>query len=289
MNWDIQTATEGWLISFVQPVEKGGGMIGGLREGNRVIRLSHSIAVKYGFGVAASEAATQEFAYHHVDPSIVRVPRVYRFYQDISRPTWPRGYLFMEYVPGRVLKDLDLSIHKDIVQRVVSIIAHLGKVPGDQVPGPLRGGKPQGYLWGDDGAKTAFHSIADMNTWLNKRLSLLNESIDLKPYPLVLCHLDLCRRNMILREDNKSIYLVDWAHAGLYPRFFEVAAISCLNPHDPPYEDPLLEATNNSLKLTEEEKRLVKLMHVARAASLRYLLYVPPLKMNLNMVILFNG
>jgi hypothetical protein len=83
---------------------------------------------------------------------------------------------------------------------------------------------------------------------------------------------------MILGEDNKSIYLVDWAHAGLYPRFFEVATISCLNLHNPPYEDPLLEATKNVLKLTDEENRLIKLMHVARAASLRYLLYVPSIK-----------
>ncbi len=275
MSWDVQTATEAWLISFVQRVEKEDGIIGGLKEGNRVGRHSESIAVKYGFGVAASEAGTQDFAYHHVDPCIVRVPRVYLFFQENSRPNWPRGYLFMEYVPDRVLKNLDLAIHEDIVQRVASIIAHLGTIPGDQVPGPIRGSKPQGYLWGDDGAKTTFHSIADMKTWLNKRLSLRSESIDLKPYPLVLCHMDLCRRNMILGEDNRSIYLVDWAHAGIYPRFFEVATISCLNPLDPPYEDPLLEATNNLLKLTEEEKCLIKLMHVARAASLRYLLYVP--------------
>jgi aminoglycoside phosphotransferase (APT) family kinase protein len=272
MTWDVRTASQKWLINLCQSVEKKEGMIGGLVEGNRVIKISEKIAVKYGFGVTATEAATQDFAYRNIDPSIARVPKVYRFFQDESDVSCIRGYLFMEYVPGRNLKDLDLDIHKDIVPRVADVIAHLGRIPGGHVPGPVGGGKPQGYLWGDYGTKAVFHSVADMNAWLNKRLVLRNESIDLTPYPLVLCHMDLCRRNMILEEDNKSIWLVDWGHAGLFPRFFEVATISCLNPYDAPYEEDLLRTTEKRIGLTEVEKGLIKLMQIARAASLRYLL-----------------
>lgn len=37
-------------------------MIGGVLEGDRVVKVSQEIAVKYGYGVTAAEAATQEFA-----------------------------------------------------------------------------------------------------------------------------------------------------------------------------------------------------------------------------------
>lgn len=72
-----------------------------------------------------------------------------------------------------------------------------------------------------------------MNDWLNNRLILRDKYIDLTPYPLpVLCHMDLCCRNMISMEDGKTIYLVDWGHARLFLRFIELASLSCLNPYD---------------------------------------------------------
>ncbi|KFY61772.1 hypothetical protein V496_04898 [Pseudogymnoascus sp. VKM F-4515 (FW-2607)] len=273
MARDVSTTSQESLISICQSVEEERGLIGGLKDGDRVIKLSDEITVKYGYGVTPAEAATQEFAYQNVDRSIIRVPRVFRFFEDKSDKSWPRGYLFMEYIAGTSLKDLDidLDIHNGIIPRVATIISHLGQITGDQTPGPLGGGACRGYLWGDDGARTAFSSVSDMNRWLNRRLIIRDESIDLTPHPLVLCHMDLCRRNMILGEDNQSICLVDWAHAGLFPRFFEVATLSFLNPFDAQYQKPLLQATEELLGLTEEEKRLVKLMKIARAASMRYL------------------
>lgn len=81
--------------------------------------------------------------------------------------------------------------------------------------------------------------------------------------------MDLCRRNMIL-DGNGSICLVNWGHAVLLPHFYEFAAISCLNPYDEPYEDTLLQAVEQVMRLTEEEKRLVDMLHMARGLSLRY-------------------
>ena len=49
-------------------------------HGDRLIKPSDSIAVKYGHSVKVSEERTQEFAYQNVDPCIVHVPRVYRFF-----------------------------------------------------------------------------------------------------------------------------------------------------------------------------------------------------------------
>ncbi|KAL1967707.1 hypothetical protein VTN77DRAFT_2964 [Rasamsonia byssochlamydoides] len=279
MSWDIQTASEEWLINVTERVEQEKGLIGGLYEGNHVVQLSDDIAVKYGNGVTSAEAATQQFASEHLDPNIVRVPRVYRFFTGPPRPDdwpWPKGYLFMEYVSGQNLQDLDLSVHTDIVPRVATTIAHLGQIKGGSIPGPVGTGKLRGYLWGDDGTKTVFNSVADMNAWINKRLALRDQAVDLSPHQLVLCHMDLCRRNMILTKKEQAhddddaeatIFLVDW---DFFPRFFEVDTLSCLNPYDAPYMEPLINATKRLINLTEEEEELIESMLFVRAASLLY-------------------
>ncbi|KAL3702588.1 hypothetical protein TMatcc_011300 [Talaromyces marneffei ATCC 18224] len=176
----------------------------------------------------------------------------------------------MDYVPGQKLSDLDLTVHTEIIPRITDIIAHLGQIKHGQKPGPIGQKGPQGYLWGDDGVDKPFVSVAHLNRYLNRRLSLRNDSIDLSPYPLVLCHMDLVRRNMILGEDKKSIYLLDWAHAGFFPRFYELAALPCMSPYDEPYEKPLIAATESMMQLTDDEKRAMKLIHYARAATLRW-------------------
>ncbi|KAI9748178.1 MAG: hypothetical protein M4579_007290 [Chaenotheca gracillima] len=270
MSWDVLTASEEWLVDFVHRTEAEHGMVGGLREGNRVIKLSDTIAVKYGYSVSIEEAATQDFAHQNVKSSIVRIPKVYRYLVAGTEPRRNKGYLFMEYVPGRTIDALDLSIHEDIVPRIAKIIEHLGQILGDGIPGPVGGGEPQGYLWGDDGADAIFGSVEELNAWLNKRLALRDKSIDVTPYPLVLCHMDLCRRNMILDEETNAIWLLDWGFAGFYPRFFEIYTLRWSPPYDPSYKEPLITATEELLKVTDEERRLKPLMQIARAAQLRY-------------------
>ncbi|OBT59723.1 hypothetical protein VE04_00213 [Pseudogymnoascus sp. 24MN13] len=214
-TWDVHTASEDMLTELCHQTEKLNGIIGGYKGAIQVIKLSNDIAVKVGRGVTAAEARTQEFTHQNVNPSIVHVPQVYRFFERDYDPRWngSEGYLFMEYVPGRTLAELDLDVRDDIVPRIAQIIAHLGQIEvrddlKDAVPGPIGGGSPRGSLWGEDGAGETFTCVSDLNSWLNKRLSLLKKSIDLHDSPLVLCHLDLARRNMILRDDN-TISLAD--------------------------------------------------------------------------------
>lgn len=269
-TWDVHTASEDMLTELCHQTEKLNGKIGKYKEAIRVVKLSNDIAVKVGRGVTAAKARTQEFAHQNVDPSIVHVPEVYRFFERDYDPRWSSsvGYLFMEYVPGRTLAEIDLDVRDDIVPRISQIIAHLGQIEvrndlKDAVPGPIGGGRPRGSLWGEDGAGETLTCVSDLNAWLNKRLSLQNDS------PLVLCHLDLARRNMILRDDN-TISLADWGCAGLYPRFYETTTIPYLIPWDALYQKPLIEATNTLLSLTDEEKRLARLVQIARSVSLRY-------------------
>lgn len=273
MDLNIATATANTLIDFCNQKGEEEALSIGMYDGAILVKVTNTIIAKWGWTVTAAEAAIREFAYNHLEYDTVCVPRVHRFIQDDLE----RGYLFMEYIPGHNLADLDITHrHKDITSRVAKIVEHLGQIqapPEQHGPGPISHNRgPRGYLWGDDGVRKPFGSITDLNDWLNRRLILRkqNESVDFSSYLLVLCHMDLCRRNMILGEDGKSIYLLDWGHAGFFPRFYEVATLSCLNPYDEEYEKPLIGAVESLLQLTDEEKRDVKMVHYGRAASLRW-------------------
>jgi hypothetical protein len=265
MALHVTTASKEELIHFCIQRGKENAVFADI-TGAIVVKVTPTIVVKWGYSVTAAEAAMQEFAYKNINPDIVRVPRVHRFVQD----ELGRGFLFMDYVPGQKLLDLDLRVHTEIIPRITNIIDHLGKIEHGRKPGPIGEKGPQGYLWGDDGVDKAFVSVAHLNHYLNRRLSYRNDSIDLSPYPLVLCHMDLVRRNIILGEDGTSIYLLDWAHAGFYPRFYELAALPCMSPYDEPYEKPLIAAVESMMQLTDDEKRDMKLVHYARAATLRW-------------------
>ncbi|KAF7944356.1 hypothetical protein EAE96_010754 [Botrytis aclada] len=147
----------------------------------------------------------------------------------------------MQYVPGRQLDELDLDEHTNINPRIARIIEHLGTIQRRQIPGPI-GGVSHRAIFGDDGEGTTFTSMSDLEAWLNKILAMRDKSIDLTSHPLVLCHTDLYRRNMILKDDN-TISLIDWGCSGLYPRHFEFASLFLMIPYDDSHEKPLIQAT----------------------------------------------
>ncbi|KAL2794634.1 kinase-like domain-containing protein [Aspergillus keveii] len=264
-DWDISTASEEFLVALCQKTLDEEGSIGDV-GGIPVVKISPHIAAKIGRRVTASEAVTQAFAHKELDPSsIVYVPKVYRYFwssRGASRDEY--GYLFMEYIPGRKLQTLETAALVELVPRVVKIIEHLGQIRDGTVPGPVGGGVLMGHIFGDDGAKTSFDSIEQMNAYINKRLEYgniylarhrgieCNDTIDLTPYPLVLCHGDICRRNLILREDG-SLCLLDWGYAGFYPRFFEVVALTCTMPYLDVFEGALEREAEGMMQLTDEE------------------------------------
>ncbi|KFY93374.1 hypothetical protein V500_03749 [Pseudogymnoascus sp. VKM F-4518 (FW-2643)] len=269
ITWDVQTSSEELLVEVCKKARKENGHYSDYGRGYVMVKLSDDIAVKIGGLVTASEARTQEFANQNADPTIVHIPRVYRFFErDDPLSSSKTGYLFMEYVQGPTLEEVDLDIRTDIIPRMAQIIVHLGPIQGGQVPGPIGGGLAQGYLFGDDGADVIFTSVSGFNTYLNKRLAIAKKTIDLSGHPLVLCHLDLGRRNVILGDDD-TISLVNWNDAGLYPRFFEVRVLSYVNYRCGPFDTPLDEDITTFWGLTEEEKRLMDLMGIVRSQNLR--------------------
>ncbi|KAF2241896.1 hypothetical protein BU26DRAFT_385176, partial [Trematosphaeria pertusa] len=191
-----------------------------------VVRLADGLVAKYGTGVRREEANNQTFAYYNVDESILRVPRVFRFFEDTSQGSRV-GYLIMEYIAGRRLDSIDLDCNPQVMLDVAKAVLHLTTlpVPRNQPPGPVGGGVAYGYLWSDEGAQAPFDSVEDMQEWMNKRLAVVSrERLNIKPYKLVMCHMDLVRRNTVLLADT-SICFLDWAYAGFFPQVFEICYI----------------------------------------------------------------
>ncbi|KAG5301267.1 hypothetical protein I7I48_01224 [Histoplasma ohiense] len=160
---------------------------------------------------------------------------------------------------------LDVEVYKDMTGRLAGIVGHLHSVRGRSVPGPVGGGVPRGNVWGYHDAEAEFGSVEDLNAWVNRRIAVIGKSVDFRSYPLVLCHLDMCRRNIILMEDG-ALCLLDWGFAGFLPRIYEVAAIEFYFDE---YSEMFRQAVNESIVLEDREKKDLVLIKRARAASMR--------------------
>jgi len=234
--------------------------------GGSIVIISEDAVVKYG-RVYAEEASNLRTAYDLLDQNIVRVPRVFRFFQNHSSTGEdPTGYLVMERIHGEILTALDDAQ----LDRVLRILDHFSTVQR-QTPGPLvHGGVSHGLLWEAGGEEkqdwtrtgtTVFDTVQDMENSLNDRIADDVYKLNLTGLPMSLCHLDLGLRNMVWGADG-SICLLDWATAGFYPRFFEIFLLTLMqleHKHKSSFETKLLDRIG---KLTpEEEVQMARLQH----------------------------
>jgi hypothetical protein len=201
--------------------------------GNQLVRISEHLAVKFGIGVERQEAKNQNYAHRYVDPDILYVPRVFRFFRaSISGSR--NGFILMEFVQGVSLDSLNVLDDPNLAKRAIMATQHLATIPipTGQGPGPVGGGSAQGYLWSDGGTGITFQSITGMENWINTRLSVLKlPAISLKQQPLCMRHMDLVRRNICLLQ-NSSICFMDWAFSGFYPEMFEIHTFKYLKSID---------------------------------------------------------
>lgn len=178
------------------------------RETN-VIRLDDGVIVKYR-NVSIEECCNQVEARKLLDPKIVVIPEVYRCFSKESR-----YYLVMESIEGnlRYLVEDDESI-----QKVARIIHHLQTHEG-KIPGPLCEGMSRGIFWEHEYVELG--STARLEMYISRRMTgeLKGQSFEVDK--LVLNHNDIAPRNIIWMPDGR-ICLIDWAHAGYYPRLFEM-------------------------------------------------------------------
>lgn len=178
--------------------------------GNKVLRLSDELVVKFGFGLSQDEARNQIKAYELVDQRAVRVPRIYDWFEHNSL-----GYIVMEFAEGTTASSLD---QPSLAQSLSEIIHYFQSLRSDRI-GPLAQGPYHPIIFGEDDPPI-FQTTSDMEIWLNERLMDASAEISLRQFPLVLCHLDLTCRN-ILWQPGKPPCVLDWGWAGFYPRFFE--------------------------------------------------------------------
>ena len=200
----------------------------------RVVHFSNTITIKFGLDITPAEAATQQYVWKCVDPTIFRVPEVYRFFQHKPQErTLVTGYLVMENVHGTCLSEyLETATPQDqvtIVDGIIKALQHLATIPlpPGQGPGPVGRNPPRGYLWGENGITCSFASISEMEHWLDDLLDYLpdkpTDRFVFAPAELVMCHTDLAPRN-ILRLGDGQLALLDWGSAGFYPQVFEIYA-----------------------------------------------------------------
>lgn len=217
--------------------------IGGSKYGNRVIKISDDLVVKFGPGVSSHEAMNQMKALELVDSSIVQVPRVHRFFTDNSG--W--GYILMDYIEGRMID----SVSEHHVEIIANILRHFRSITRN-LPGSLSGGPSTGILWPDTNDLT-ITNVSQIEEWFNSRLFEGQGQVTFQPCDLVLCHLDIAPRNIIWKDDN-NICLLDWASAGFYPRILEHIS-QCIK--EEAFNTRVLHAMDPISKLEMEQKERI--------------------------------
>lgn len=108
----------------------------------------------------------------------------------------------------------DSSITKNaIVERIVNAVTYLSTLPKPddcQLPGPVSGGIPQGYIWSDCGTCTTFSSRDEMEVLVYIRLPLHKyaraSELQLRERPLVMCHTRLAPLNIKLLDDGEICF-----------------------------------------------------------------------------------
>lgn len=196
----------------------------GSLHGNQLVKISDTVAVKFGLGVRKQEAANQSYVHGHVDSKVLYIPQVFRFFRA-PLFGFDMGFIVMEYVLGVNLDTLNVVDNPHLAERTMEAIQHLATIPipPNQGPGPVGGGSAHGYLWSDDGTGQSLESIKDIEEWMNRRLDVVKQPrISLSCHQqLSMHHMDLVRRNILLLS-NSSICFVDWAFAGFFPAIFEI-------------------------------------------------------------------
>ena len=255
---DVHSATIDALVAFCSKPSCRTLDAASSISSRRIIKASEQAVIKFGVGVTESEANNQKGAYALLDSSIVRVPRVYRFFTKGEY-----GYIVMEYIEGQVLIPLE---DQQLIYRVARILAYLATLSCN-TPGPLMSGVPRGLFWPET-EEITFKTIRDVERYFNSRLAKGSLQLDLSKSSAVLCHLDVAPRNILWQKDG-SICLLDWECAGFYPRVLEVCAQRIISGKDGDFNELLLESMAD---LTEEEEVQAGLILRAYSNNQRYYL-----------------
>ncbi|KAI0777645.1 kinase-like domain-containing protein [Trametes elegans] len=199
--------------------------------------------IRYSGARGRAESRAMELVFHHTTIPIPRVRRIIDEHDCLNI----HGYIIMDYIPGRTLKEAWPTMSFFAKLRVAFVlrryIRQLRSIrhPRTAVPGPmgpgleaLRGHSP---LYGPiNDTLGPFSSYAEYAAFWNERhaygMTPHNATPEeeaaiaasLIPFddsaPLVFTHNDLAMRNIIVGDDGR-LWLIDWGFAGFYPPWFE--------------------------------------------------------------------
>lgn len=251
-SFDPISATDNELVHYCSS-DPSRNIIHHLEGGGTIVRISQNIVVKFGYGVTECEANNQRIARELVDPMIVHIPAVHRFFRSGDV-----GYIVMEYVEGSVD---ECVVDPSRVKKMAGVIAHLAEIKSSKV-GPLAGGYVRGQLWTED-LDFAPTSLHDVEAYYNRVLR--SQKLTLDGSDMVLCHLDIAPRNVVWLRDN-SVCLLDWQSAGFYPRVFEHCALR-VNVRTP---GDLNSCLLGAFQLASDEKDQAELILQAWSTFQRY-------------------
>jgi thiamine kinase-like enzyme len=255
LRW--KTATEQEIIRHCLRSNPSREVISELAGGISVIRLPEDAVVKCGFGVSHFEAVNQQRAYEILDPSIIRVPQVYRYFAKEDN-----GYLIMEYMNGQPISSV--ADPDTYLKPMAEVLKYFEKLQRAR-PGPFHESIAFGQLWLDYDP-IAPTSISDIEDYYNKRQLKNSTQLNLAGYSLVFCHLDIAPRNILVLKDG-SLCLVDWNSGGFYPRLFERSALAINVRKKNDWNTKLLGLLD---KLEEGEKSQARLLERAYYLGQKY-------------------
>jgi aminoglycoside phosphotransferase (APT) family kinase protein len=181
------------------------------KKGN-TIQLNPKVLVKYR-NVSIEECRNQVEARRLLDPKIVIVPEVHRYFSKGSQ-----NYLVMEFIKGTVR---DLIEDDKSIQRIARIINHLHTYES-RIPGPLCGGTSRGFFW--EREHVVLGNTERLERYINTRVVGPGRDLRFEVGKLVLNHNDIAPRNIIWMPDG-SVCLIDWEHAGYYPWLLEIVVL----------------------------------------------------------------
>ena len=207
---------------------------------NQVRRIAPDAVVKLSVG--PSEAYTMQLVR---DNTSIPVPTIRRVLPD-RRPPGGSYWIIMDYINGNTLFKLWGALTDERKRSIIDALARYVRelqgvcLPNPPVPGPLHPdgvpGKCNASFFSEDNAGP-FRTYQEMADWFDRqraRVRIHNHrrlggviscpKFD-ATHPLVLCHMDIHPRNIVIDKAGTP-WLVDWGVAGVYPTWFEYAAIA---------------------------------------------------------------